>query len=173
VIAVHAWVKQWNCSDLSEWRPPHLPAAVRDGRLASSSRGAREPANGILESLPQHARPCSRWPPMWSVFSCTRLSASSALGRGAIRPPATAARRAVRGALYLGHRRYTWAAVLGTAAHEQCDRPCGPTLGRMRPYVPASPPLVLVRAHACHLARVRLARESVVYHAGPVELTSR
>jgi hypothetical protein len=50
VIPVHAWVKQWHCSDLSEWRPPHLPAAVRDGRLAASSRGAREPANGFSKA---------------------------------------------------------------------------------------------------------------------------
>jgi hypothetical protein len=60
VIPVHAWVKQWHCSDLSEWaRPPHLPAAVRDGRLAASSRGAREPANGFwgLSSFAVRGRP--------------------------------------------------------------------------------------------------------------------
>jgi hypothetical protein len=48
VIAVHAWVKQWRCSDLLEWRPPHLPAAVRDGRLAASSRG-RESRPTVFE----------------------------------------------------------------------------------------------------------------------------
>jgi hypothetical protein len=67
---------------------------------------------------------------MWSVSSCTHLDAPPALGQGG-RPPAstsshqaaTAARRAGRGALYLGQRRYTWAEVSDTAAQANGKEP--------------------------------------------------
>jgi hypothetical protein len=62
-----------------------------------------------------------------------------------------------------------WPAPAQLRRSSATGRPCGP----IRPYVPASPPLVRVRA--CHLVRAGLGtRGSVVYHAGaPVELTSR
>jgi hypothetical protein len=75
VIAVHAWVKQWHCSDLLEWRPPHLPAAVRDGRLAASSRGREQ-------SRPTDSRPLPAGGVSWCCHLFSPPRGSSAAGAG-------------------------------------------------------------------------------------------
>jgi hypothetical protein len=121
-------------------------------------------------SLPQHAWPCSQQvrlaPTDVGCGHCSRApiylnpnAPPALLGWGdtpastSSHQAVTAARRAGRGALFLadtaGTRGLRSPAARGTAAQEQSttDR-----AGQyVRPYVPASPPLV--RARVCHLTR--------------------
>jgi hypothetical protein len=63
VIPLHTWVKQGHCcSNLSEWRPIHLPVASCDGRLTASS--SARPRAG------QRHRGCALFSKFFCVVAC-------------------------------------------------------------------------------------------------------